>query len=65
MAVLSLSGYGSLVRWSPFLAPPATIATRAKRPDRWTIRTALDRLEQRGDPFRTLLGVSQELPEIR
>ncbi|MFC5728181.1 MULTISPECIES: DNA polymerase ligase N-terminal domain-containing protein [Nocardioides] len=34
------------------------------RPDRWTIRTVLDRLERRGDPFRTLLGVEQELPEI-
>ena len=34
------------------------------RPDHWTIRTVLDRLEQRGDPFRTLLGVEQELPEI-
>jgi bifunctional non-homologous end joining protein LigD len=34
------------------------------RSNRWTIRTVLDRLEQRGDPFRTLLGVEQELPEI-
>lgn len=34
------------------------------RPDRWTIRTVLERLEQRGDPFRSLLGVEQELPEI-
>jgi bifunctional non-homologous end joining protein LigD len=34
------------------------------RPDRWTIRTVLDRLAERGDPFRALLGVSQELPEI-
>ncbi|PVG83943.1 ATP-dependent DNA ligase [Nocardioides gansuensis] len=34
------------------------------RPDRWTIRTVLDRLEQRGDPFRSLLGVEQDLPEI-
>jgi bifunctional non-homologous end joining protein LigD len=35
------------------------------RPDRWTIRTVLDRLETRGDPFRALLGAAQELPEIR
>ena len=34
------------------------------RPDRWTIRTVLDRLAERGDPFRALLGVTQELPEI-
>lgn len=34
------------------------------RPDRWTIRTVLDRLAERGDPFRALLGAAQELPEI-
>jgi bifunctional non-homologous end joining protein LigD len=34
------------------------------RPDRWTIRTVLDRLEQRGDPFHALLGAEQDLPEI-
>ncbi|MCR1785679.1 ATP-dependent DNA ligase [Nocardioides carbamazepini] len=34
------------------------------RPDRWTIRTVLDRLAERGDPFRTLLGAAQELPTI-
>jgi bifunctional non-homologous end joining protein LigD len=34
------------------------------RPDRWTIRTVLDRLAQRGDPFRALLGAAQELPDI-
>ena len=34
------------------------------RPDRWTIRTVLDRLAERGDPFRALLGSAQELPEI-
>lgn len=32
------------------------------RPDRWTVRTALDRLEEKGDPFRSLLGEAQELP---
>jgi bifunctional non-homologous end joining protein LigD len=36
----------------------------ALRPDRWTIRTVLDRLERRGDPFRALLGAAQELPEL-
>lgn len=34
------------------------------RPDRWTIRTVLDRVAERGDPFRALLGAAQELPEI-
>ncbi|HEY3529715.1 MAG TPA: DNA polymerase ligase N-terminal domain-containing protein [Nocardioides sp.] len=34
------------------------------RPDRWTIRTVLDRLAKRGDPFRALLGTAQRLPEI-
>ncbi len=34
------------------------------RPDHWTIRTVLDRLEERGDPFGTLLGVEHDLPEI-
>lgn len=34
------------------------------RPDRWTIRTVLDRIAERGDPFRALLGVEQDLPEI-
>ncbi|WP_436698643.1 DNA polymerase ligase N-terminal domain-containing protein [Nocardioides sp. BYT-33-1] len=34
------------------------------RPDRWTIRSVLDRLAERGDPFQALLGAAQELPEI-
>ncbi|MGO4258532.1 non-homologous end-joining DNA ligase LigD [Marmoricola sp. RAF53] len=34
------------------------------RPDRWTIRTVLDRLDRHGDPFRVLLGGAQRLPEI-
>jgi bifunctional non-homologous end joining protein LigD len=34
------------------------------RPDRWTVRTVLTRLVDRGDPFRALLGAAQELPEI-
>jgi len=34
------------------------------RPDRWTIRTVVDRLGRNGDPFRALLGAAQELPEL-
>ena len=34
------------------------------RPDRWTVRTVLDRLAERGDPFRVLLGAAQRLPDI-
>lgn len=34
------------------------------RPDRWTIRTVLDRLEAHGDPFRVLLREAQRLPEL-
>jgi bifunctional non-homologous end joining protein LigD len=35
------------------------------RPDGITIRTVLDRLADRGDPFRALLSAGQVLPEIR
>jgi bifunctional non-homologous end joining protein LigD len=34
------------------------------RPDRWTIRTALDRVAERGDPFAGVLADEQELPPI-
>jgi bifunctional non-homologous end joining protein LigD len=34
------------------------------RPDRWTIRTAPDRLAETGDPFRGMLVEDQELPEF-
>lgn len=34
------------------------------RPDRWTVRTVLDRLATVGDPFRALLGVRQRLPSL-
>jgi bifunctional non-homologous end joining protein LigD len=34
------------------------------RPDRWTIRTVLDRLAKKGDPFRALLSTAQELPDL-
>ena len=33
-------------------------------PDRWTIRTVLDRLEEVGDPFAPLLEIEQELPKL-
>jgi bifunctional non-homologous end joining protein LigD len=36
----------------------------ALTPDRWTTRTALERLHTTGDPFRRLLGVQQKLPPI-
>jgi bifunctional non-homologous end joining protein LigD len=35
------------------------------RPDGFTIRTALDRLAERGDPFRTVLAGDQRLPVLR
>jgi bifunctional non-homologous end joining protein LigD len=34
------------------------------RPDRWNVRTVLDRLARHGDPFRALLGAAQRLPDI-
>ena len=34
------------------------------RPDRWTIRTVLDRLEADGDPLRPLIGLQQKLPDL-
>ena len=34
------------------------------RPDRWTIRTALDRIAERGDPFSAVLADAQELSPI-
>jgi bifunctional non-homologous end joining protein LigD len=34
------------------------------RPDGFTIRTVFDRLAQRGDPFRSVLGPGQTLPPI-
>ena len=33
-------------------------------PDRWSVRTVLDRLESVGDPFAELLDVRQSLPEL-
>jgi bifunctional non-homologous end joining protein LigD len=34
------------------------------RPDRWTVRTVLDRLATKGDPFRALLSTDQALPDL-
>ena len=34
------------------------------RPDRWTIRTVLGRLAERGDPFRPVLTTEQQLPPL-
>ncbi|MDN4175355.1 DNA polymerase ligase N-terminal domain-containing protein [Nocardioides sp. SOB77] len=59
--------------WSPRPAPGAPVSVPIRweelddpdlRPDRWTIRTALERIAEHGDPFRGLLGAAQELPEI-
>jgi bifunctional non-homologous end joining protein LigD len=36
----------------------------ALRPDRWTIRSVLERLDQHGDPLRSLIGVQQHLPPL-
>lgn len=34
------------------------------RPDRWNVRTVMDRLEQVGDPMASLAGMSQVLPSL-
>jgi bifunctional non-homologous end joining protein LigD len=34
------------------------------RPDRWTVRTVLDRLAEKGDLFRPVLDTEQDLPEL-
>jgi hypothetical protein len=48
---------GERVRRHPQLGGPAVTDGRAgdPRPDRWTVRTVVERLETRGDPFRALL----------
>lgn len=59
--------------WSPRPAAGAPVSVPIRweelddpdlRPDRWTVRTVLDRVATHGDPFRALLGAAQELPEI-
>lgn len=32
--------------------------------DRWTVRTALERLAERGDPLAELIGRPQALPQL-
>jgi bifunctional non-homologous end joining protein LigD len=34
------------------------------RPDRWTVRTAVDRVREAGDPLGPLVGTAQELPPL-
>ena len=34
------------------------------RPDRWTIRDAVERIAERGDPFASVLTDRQELPPL-
>jgi len=59
--------------YSPRPAPGAPVAVPISwdelddpdlRPDRWTMRTVLDRLATVGDPYRALLDDPQELPEL-
>jgi bifunctional non-homologous end joining protein LigD len=59
--------------YSPRPAPGAPVSVPIEwaelddpslRPDGFTIRTVFDRLAQRGDPFRSVLGPGQALPPI-
>ena len=59
--------------YSPRPAPGAPVSAPidwdelddpALRPDGVTIRTVLDRLAERGDPFRTVLATDQHLPPL-
>ena len=59
--------------YSPRPAPGAPVSVPIEwaelddpslRPDGFTIRTVFDRLAERGDPFRTMLGPGQTLPPI-
>jgi bifunctional non-homologous end joining protein LigD len=34
------------------------------RPDRWTARSVFDRLAEKGDPLRSLVGLQQSLPPV-
>ena len=60
--------------YSPRAAPGAPVSTPIEwdeldepdlRPDSFTMRTVLDRLAERGDPFRPALQTRQTLPEFR
>jgi bifunctional non-homologous end joining protein LigD len=59
--------------WSPRPAVGAPISVPLEwdelddpdlRPDRWTVRTAFDRLAEHGDPLAPLIGREQELPSL-
>lgn len=59
--------------YSPRPAPGAPVSVPIRweelddpdlRPDRWTVRTVVDRLAEVGDPFRRLLGAGQRLPAV-
>jgi bifunctional non-homologous end joining protein LigD len=59
--------------YSPRAAPGAPVSAPidwdelddpALRPDGVTVRSVLDRLAERGDPFRTVLGTDQKLPPL-
>lgn len=45
------------IRWEELDDP-------ALRPDRWTVRTVLERVREVGDPLAPLVGQQQELPEL-
>ncbi|MBA2310681.1 MAG: hypothetical protein H0W01_15625 [Pseudonocardiales bacterium] len=34
------------------------------RPDRWSIRSVLDRAARDGDPLARFIGLEQELPQL-
>jgi bifunctional non-homologous end joining protein LigD len=59
--------------YSPRAAPGAPVSVPiewdelddpALRPDGFTVRTVLDRIADRGDPFRSVLTTDQRLPPI-
>lgn len=59
--------------YSPRAAPGAPVSAPidwddlddpSLRPDGVTVRTVFDRLAERGDPFRTVLGAGQPLPPV-
>ncbi len=59
--------------YSPRPAPGAPVSAPIEwdelddpdlRPDRWTVRTVLDRLAEKGDLFRPVLETEQDLPDL-
>jgi bifunctional non-homologous end joining protein LigD len=67
------TGKAVVAPYSPRPAPGAPVSVpidwdelddRKLRPDRWTIRTVLDRIEENGDLFRAVLGSGQQLPTL-